>query len=247
MNTPRQDDNKTIGPQNASGKESPKMSDRARAPPKINPPPECQDKSCSCRYEPTPWYVRALEVIALLSGISYAIVTYCMWRDSNRNFGIDERAWVQHSAFFPNMGAEKIPLESDIQFQNTGKTAVKIYLSQFIVKILKDTEAVDFNYQNVHETVEQTGIIAPGAIIKLPVIEMVDAVQQRLLTKTEADELLGGTAYLAIYGQGVYRDIFGNVYWFHFCSHKTYHTGGIYNYRGCTAYNDIGDGELPQK
>src|SRR5438445_3423263 len=35
-----------------------------------------------------------LEVIAIPFALGYAVVTYCQWRDMQRNFLIDERAWV---------------------------------------------------------------------------------------------------------------------------------------------------------
>jgi hypothetical protein len=45
------------------------------------------------REESKPRWRQTLDVVAILAGIGYAIVTYWSWRDLRQNFKVDQRAW----------------------------------------------------------------------------------------------------------------------------------------------------------
>jgi hypothetical protein len=63
-------------------------------PSQLQPPPHATEKLCHCGYKPSPWWKDWLEGIALIAGISYAIVTFCMWRDAHDDFIVNQRAWI---------------------------------------------------------------------------------------------------------------------------------------------------------
>src|ERR1700692_5058282 len=102
MNTPRQDDNKAVGPQNAATKENPKVTGSGPSvPSKTIPPPNDTKEPCHCHYEPTPRWMRWLEAIGVIAVIAYAIITYCMWYEiqeqtkiSRQQLEATERPWV---------------------------------------------------------------------------------------------------------------------------------------------------------
>jgi hypothetical protein len=62
-----------------------------------------------------------LELVALGAGVFYAIVTYLMWVDSNKNFAVDERAWVGPVAVNADVKPMSHP-KMTILIKNTGKT-----------------------------------------------------------------------------------------------------------------------------
>jgi hypothetical protein len=61
---------------------------------KVGPSPEHSSEAKSGRYKTVEWWKDRLEVAAIVAGIFYAIVTFCMWRDAHDNFVVNQRAWV---------------------------------------------------------------------------------------------------------------------------------------------------------
>jgi len=187
-----------------------------------------------------------IELVAVAGGIFYAVVTYCMWRDSHKNFVIEERAWLSIDSMFP-APKENIPIESEVHITNTGKTPAKKIVSEFVVSIFKNTDAVKFEYSNQYRTGQVVGIMQPNGFVNTDVVKPVDQFHPVLLTKTDVDDLQNGRAYWAVYGRGQYDDIFGETHWFHFCNWISNYKGGTYNTIGCTQYSDTGDGKIEEK
>jgi hypothetical protein len=85
--------------------------------------------------------------------------------------------------------------------------------------------------------------LAPNDVVK----HEVTTGTEMLLKKEEAEDLLSGRRYWAVYGRGEYEDIFGEIHWFHYCNWIDYYgRGGTFYSRTCVAYNDTGDGMLTE-
>jgi hypothetical protein len=125
--TPRQHNDKPINQQNAASKESRKADAAGTGSTKVAPSPNNSECSCYCRYEPTPRWLRIFEAIGIVSAIAYAGITGFMWRDSHKNFVIDERAWLSIENTFPVQPQVKegLKIESIVIVKNTGKTPAK--------------------------------------------------------------------------------------------------------------------------
>lgn len=92
---PREQNQKPPNPKDHTEQEGDRAIGQPGTPPKVNPSPTDTPKSEQGRYKTVEWWKPRLEVVALMFGIGYAIVTYCMWRDSNANFRVDQRAWIE--------------------------------------------------------------------------------------------------------------------------------------------------------
>lgn len=202
-------------------------------------------RSCHCYYKSPYWGWKILEGAALIAAIAYAIITWNMWRDSHKNFAVDERAWLSVESAFPGVAKEQIPLTSDVLIRNTGKTFAKKIVSQYVILILRNTERVQFDYSRTG-TGDLIGIMPPNGVAVFGVTKSVDQPSSALLTKEQADDLVSGRSYLVVYGKGAYTDIFGETHWFRHCNWKSYYPSGTYAAPGCTRYNDAGDGEPPK-
>lgn len=201
-----------------------------------------------------PWYKTLqgwkafVEVVAIPFAIFYAVVTYFQWRDLRQNFRIEQHAWIVISHSWPdaNQIKEGSSVKSTVLITNTGKTAAKRITYNFDIVIPSSTEAVDFSYSRIH-TIGFAGMVVPNGGAPFQMSMMTPTNKEALLTKDEADDLLNGRRYLAIYGGGEFRDVFGETHWFHFCDWKSYYTGSTsVNASGCTEYNDAGDDEAPE-
>jgi hypothetical protein len=191
-----------------------------------------------------------LEVLAVSGGLFYAAVTFQMWRDSHKNFVVDQRAWLLVASNLPVLAdiKEGMPLQSRILITNTGKTPGKKITFEFTVVMPRNTEAVEFNY-HAPLSAALVGIMPPNYTQLFLVFKHAEETNPVVLTRDGAQDLLAGRSYLAVYGRGIYTDIFGEVHWFHACFWQDYDgRTGTYNASGCTRYNDTGDGygDMPQ-
>jgi hypothetical protein len=160
-NTPRQHNDKPVDQQNAARKENPKVSSRGPSPPEVIPSPNNPEGPRHCRYEPSPGWFRILEGFGIISVIIYTSVTWCMWRDSNRNFRVQERAWMQFDTIFPTEIKEDAPVVGSVSFYDSGNTFGKKITGAFVIKIFQKTEHVTFNYTVKTVTTIQMGILPP--------------------------------------------------------------------------------------
>jgi hypothetical protein len=250
--SPQQNESEPRTPQQATENEGRESDPVAPAVPDLSaqnkPSPKNAEQSCGCRYEPTPRWIRILEAAGIVSAIVYAIITGLMWRDSHHNFIVDERCWLSINAGFPADIKEEVPIVGTIAVKNTGKTAGLALVSEWNVSIVPSQEPVKFIYSGLHAT-GTSGIIYPNGVDffedakRSPETKVIER-----LTKAQVDDLLGGKTYAAMYGRGTYRDIFGKVYWFHYCAWHDFLEGRRYpGGTSCTEYNEIGDGPLPDK
>jgi hypothetical protein len=188
-----------------------------------------------------------IEILAVAAAIFYALITYRMWQDTHRNFEIDERAWIKVASNIPAQQVikEGTPIEGNVILENTGKSFAKQLYVDFCIVVVKNNQAPDFVYTIPHAQ-NRIQILQPNdATTFLVRASETPTSEPEVLTKSQVDDLLNGRAYLAIYGEGQYKDIFGELHWFRNCGWQTYYSQGNYTAFKCTTYNDTGDGPLP--
>lgn len=186
-----------------------------------------------------PWWKPLAEWLGVAAVIFYAVITFLMWRDAHRNFRIDEQAWIKVSAdtLKRELIKEGVPLSADVTLTNTGKTFARNIHYQEDVVILPSAESVPFDYATGE--LFSVGILQPNQAEPYQ-----DMRANEALTKGQADDLLNGHAYIAVYVRGQYDDIFGKTHWFGYCRWQAYYAPAAYATRGCTLYANAGDGPI---
>ena len=87
--------------------------------------------------------------LAFSAATVYAGISYMQWSDANRNFKIDERAWI--AVHFPSTPfAVELGKMVDVPFvvANTGKTPAKNVAGQFVTLVFAKDEPVIFNFDH---------------------------------------------------------------------------------------------------
>src|ERR1700677_880069 len=79
-----------------------------------------------------------LELLAVSGGIFYAIITFCMWSDSHKNFIVDEQAFLAFSGVMPANPQVGEPIFATISGRNIGKTSAKRFLCFFRMDIFRN-------------------------------------------------------------------------------------------------------------
>lgn len=184
---------------------------------------------------PVDWWKVRVEFAALFFGIGYAIITYCQWRDSNRNFRIDQRAWVHRSidAKAPENRVPLVigsPLVIPVILANTGKTPAFGVRGYVVLSLLPAGNVPEFLYAPGHPRVAiQVESMYPGTNSdSIPVVLLgmengqLSAIK---LTEPQITGIATGTMTITIHGRIEYRDIFGRDHWDTFC--YTPNMGGI--------------------
>jgi hypothetical protein len=240
LNAPRKQDTKATGPKDTSEQNGhtapgePLASDSS-----------AKDRSYSTdkrHHDRRPWWIRMwrwkpwkriLTVLVGLAGIGYALVTYYQWRDLDRHFRIDERAWIHIKI--------KEPAETLADFSKIGVTANLVNIGKTPAKHIKITanaEVIDrlvspsFDYENgsaVHTTLAILFPNDPSEDIFIGANFVISAPQRQ--------DLGSGKKYLVIYSIATWDDIFGNPHWAHFCVRRAF-TPGPSASRTCSDYND---------
>lgn len=186
-------------------------------------------------------------VMVIFVGFTVSVYVFLAWV-SIKTLHIDQRAWLEVSGV--NLPSESVKEETPIialaKVTNNGKTPAKKVVVQFVVVVLNSSSRVEFEYVEKQGTAFN-GVMVPKQNIPVTVYGGGKPAKPDILTKTEAENLLGGRMYIAIYGRGEYKDIFGEQHWFHYCGWNGYYPlGAAYYASDCTAYNDVGDGPLPE-
>jgi hypothetical protein len=188
-----------------------------------------------------------VEVLALLGLVVYATISYRQWRDSNRNFTVDER----HSLFVVSVGMPEPQKDKFVQWEvdlkNTGKTAAKGITITFDATIL-ESAAPHINFDYSHSIPEQIPLVPPNADNVFPIAKFSGSspLQRDRFSQGDIDDLTSGKTYLIVYAKGTYYDIFGDLHWLKYCAWRgSPKESTVYNTMQCTAYNDMGEGPLP--
>jgi hypothetical protein len=193
--------------------------------------------------------IRKATWAAFVAASVYGAIAFLQWRDSHNNFRMDERAWLNIEGKFPDTVQERDSIVSQVRMENTGKTPGKQIKAEYVVLVLKSTDPITFDYVDPRHSNDFVGILAPKEFSLSPVVEFDSELNVVSFTKNQAEDLMSGRSYLAVYGRGKYFDAFRDPHWFHFCKWKSYFKGASYNARSCVAYNDTGDGtgDVPEQ
>jgi len=109
-----------------------------------------------------------VEVWALVGLFAYACITYNQWQDSNRNFTIDERAWLYvQSPSIMDLKTDNF-VQWNLTLKNTGKTMCKKIHTEFFATIRKNSDPEVFDYS--HSMTTDMALLPPGGetIIQVP-------------------------------------------------------------------------------
>lgn len=251
LNGPGKHDQKAVSSEDdAQGKDKPSI---ALLPSGVSRPSN-RNVAQSQGNKPLPRWKRAflgfrrfftLRNIALVAGIAYAVVTCMEWRDLQHNFVTDERAWLNEGVSFPKPDdiTQGNEIKADIILENAGKTPSKIVRYEFGLDIPKSAQGAAFDYSSPHTA----GFIALFNPAHPVVITVTKSDPPQRYEQSEADDLIAGKRYMALYGRGQYNDMFGNTHWFKYCFSTGFYKGSTkFASAGCARYNDTGDGELTE-
>jgi len=246
FDTPGKHGNQSVDKSNATSEKNPKSGGASGSGP-LTPPPDNTKTACHCHYNSPHWGWRILEGVALVSAVAYAIITYCMWRDSHNNFLIDEQPSVYVQFAWPQVVNEQAKFFVATRTINSGKTFAKQIRTQYVLGILSNTESPLFDFSNP-DSQDITGLIPPNNSYQISqVVTRADQPLGRVFKKGEVEDLMAGRRYLFVVARGQYLDQFGHWHWFHHCDWKSYYQASTYAAAGCTVFNDFGDGPLPDK
>jgi hypothetical protein len=184
----------------------------------------------------------------------YAVVTTLIWRantrvaedthqsvvNADRNFRIDERAWM---AFKFMEGNLTLTLDKSFlvptELVNVGKTPAKNVHGNIVVGVFKKGEPLDFTYTQGHANYGvQAGTIFPTGKID----ESFEAIRHGpknaepiIFTALLKDELFNAKSFIVVHGKITYNDVFGKEHWTTYCRY-VFHPDLISE--ECTRYND---------
>ena len=239
-------------PKNGSPQEGEEAPGQA---PIVSPSPTQSNDAQKSEDKTVPWWKRtnwkvALEVVGIFFAIGYAIVTYLQWRDSNRNFLIEERAWLTISTIHTPEFKDGRALQqvAQVLIANTGKTPARNATIDCAMRIMQSAEPADLRYPEPHQNIFSAIIIPNGSFtLDVPKAGTIDSTQPIPISDREVDDLISGRRYLITYCRGTFNDFFGKPHWVKTCTPTIYfHGGSTYTYRNCIASNDTGDGDLPK-
>jgi hypothetical protein len=216
INTPEKQDSRTADPQPNPGEKGDSVPPSSSVASEIESRPSTPPNAGHCHYEGTPRYMRIFEIIAVLSGVAYAIITACLWRDAHHNFRVDERAWVS-VVTPPNYSLDsngRIVVVS--QVQNVGKTPARIVEGKAMGIIRRQGDDPNFSaeikppYTALHFPALFQNV--PGPVV-FPILHYF---ADQPIPASQA-EVADGKSNIFVYGQLTFDDIFGNHHWTHFC------------------------------
>jgi hypothetical protein len=176
-----------------------------------------------------------------LAGIGYAIVTYYLWSDANRNFRVEQRPWLKIELAPDTESNNKVTttmtvghnLVIPIRLKNIGKTIAEDVRSAFAIQIaspadklflppdMTDPPHVDKPTHWAGITTADSGAIFPEQFHDLPISKVggyPDKWGPIPLTQPELDSITRGEALLYIAGTTTYTDAFGHKHWTRFCT-----------------------------
>ena len=160
---PREEDREAKHPQGAPTQEEYAAIGKILFSSHVNPSVETNNETKKHWYETFDGWKQKIEFVALFFAMGYAWITYCQWRDSAKNFRIDERALIK-------AGASTTPVHPDpnqyltieVAVINIGKNpARKVHVLSKIVKLDSDSEV---NLQDLSAPYTNTkyGILYPN-------------------------------------------------------------------------------------
>jgi hypothetical protein len=220
------------------------------------PPPESHEektkKKNKNKREIAKFVVELISAVLLLGYLGATVLIWIATRNTakdthqsvvnaDKNFRIDERAWMafgfkdQGNITFTFNKSFLIPTE----LRNTGKTPAKNIHGNIVVSIFKKGESLDFTYTagHAHYGIKAGTIFPSGNIVES--FEAIKHGQEHaepiIFTAPIKDDLFKARSFLIAYGRIDYTDIFGGEHWMTFCRYVL-HPELISE--DCTRYND---------
>ena len=190
---------------------------------------------------------RTMNILTLLILCSYVVLAFISFRQlrlTQQSLRTDERPWVKISSKVKVEGlVEDVPLSAIMEFKNVGKTAAKDVYMEIVMQVTPNGSIPNFGFEGpaVRNTM---GAMFPNDPLTLPIAPFTQTgkgqYQPLNLSHHDLEELQAGRAYIMVYAQVFYYDIFGVQHWTRSCGwHSVPPVEGKYTARECTAYNSI--------
>jgi hypothetical protein len=182
----------------------------------------------NCRYEPTPRWWRIVEGLGAFAVIAYAVITGWMWHDSNRNFTVNERAWVGPSdvmqLYIVTDDAPGTQAFADYSIKNFGHgPALKVNSKGRFIQFIDgpgQEEAAHAELDKTAQTVCADTLAATSSLGMTVFPDQVFAMVQTPVASGSDIVFTKGARnvkQLWFIGCVTYRDQFGTSHWSRFC------------------------------
>jgi hypothetical protein len=174
-------------------------------------------------------YKKLFEIAGITSAIIYAGITYFQWKESGRNFRIDERAWIKIQFVRDGKDAPEIivptdgsPLRAQYIASNAGKTYAKNVTVEARLIVLPAASSVPVEVlipqKPTLDAITWHGGIFPGDKSAAVNVIRSDGQGRPIATaQSDIDGIHSGALYVSVYGLAIYDDVFGHKHWTKFC------------------------------
>jgi hypothetical protein len=169
----------------------------------------------------------------------------------------DQRPWVSFKMNWPkikNPAGESFdvlqftddkPVTIPLEFSNTGKTAARNVEAKMFVEIVKKEKSPQLESTKIPKYRFSSGILFPNSpadtwAIRQKAKPGTNGVDD-LLKHSEREDMEAHRAYIAVYGQITYDDIFNTHHWTKFCMWVAFPSPELlsYNAKTCADYNNV--------
>jgi hypothetical protein len=155
----------------------------------------------------------------------------------------EQRAWINISLGQITWN-EGEPIYAAITVANVGKTPAKNYFLHAVIRLVPNNlEAEEvlssFPYQGIPHFQSFAGIMTSGATHTGTATSLDQNSNPRILSKEELSEMDTGKAFIVVYAEVKYQDIFGVDHWTRSCVYtKDPNVHAVYASK-CAPYDDI--------
>lgn len=199
------------------------------------------EKTEQCHYKSTPRWKTTLEVMAVVFGIGYAVVTGLQWWDLRQNFKIDQRPWIGLTDEAVVVTPDKI--DAEIKFVNSGKTPARNVQKSAQIKIspvplIKDPSAEDI--QNLvfsgHTVLAPNGTVRVRAGTETQEIESAPILKEAVKNYFPLIDAKKDILYL--FGEVIYDDASGKRHTTKYCLYAVKLETG-WHLAECDGFNEM--------
>jgi hypothetical protein len=164
-----------------------------------------------------PWlrsiWKRGFGVLVGLAGIAYAIINYEQWRDADRNFRTDQRAWIeidksQHISI-PLPSLLYVGLPADMV--NRGKTPAMRITAKSNAQVLSISDEPFLTYDSPSAVVTTIPILFQGSSMPFTVGTLVQ------MSADQRNGLENQRLYIVAWSSVTWLDVFGQHHWLQSC------------------------------
>jgi hypothetical protein len=250
MRPPRKPKVKAISPQRKADDNSNGAEWYIVAVSKVNPTPDTTKKTDHTEREIKHWWAlilrwpwkRTLEILGLIAGIAYAVVTIVQWQDLRHNFEADERSWEKIGILWPPQPVGISGVQ--VSIINFGKSVIDWSHVEARLEIIDKDKSPSLDLNQIH-TFNDAAPIFPTEPVSFDIVFFDHQTgSSRAFTDAENKGLLAGQYYVAVFGAVQYHDQFG-LHWYKFCNWRPYAAiHASFSAGQCVAWNSVGDGIL---